>query len=234
MESAKQHTHHHEQAKNPAEQVVTAKNKWVYVSVALLAILLVSVVSNFFMISKLTNYVGPPKVTGVGGPGFIGKADAPLTLTMYTDFQCPYCASFFTGAFPGIKENFIDTGLLKFEVKSFPLSFHSNAKIAANAAKCAEAQGSFLDYEAELYANQGALDRASLIKYARGLSLDEAKFTECLDSSAYQDEIDAEASEGASSGISGTPGFLLNGESLPLGASPYSEFASALSTALGN
>lgn len=219
----------HESNQSP----LTGKDKWVYVSYILVAIVAVSLVSNFFLLSKLTGYMGPPKVNVAEGAGSIGKVDAPLSLVMYTDFQCPYCAMWFTQTWPSIKENFVDTGLMKFEVKHFPLSFHNNAKIAANAAECAEEQGSFLEYEALLYANQNALDRASLIRYASQASLDEAKFTACLDESRYQEKIDAEFSEGSSSGISGTPGFILNGQSLPLGASAYSAFEAEFNRALG-
>jgi len=229
----KKHSGAHSGAHSSEKSAPTPDKKWMYVSYALVAILLVSVVSNFFMIAKLTDYVGPPKIRVQGGAGFVGKADAPLTLVMYTDYECPYCARWYQQTYAQLKENFIDTGLVRFEVKNFPLSFHPNAMISANAAECAEAQGSFIEYQEILYQNQRALDRASLIRYAGEAGLDTAKFIDCLDSDTFVEDINAEAAEGASLGISGTPGFLLNGESLPLGASPYSSFETALNQALG-
>lgn len=227
------HSGTHSAPHSSEKSETTPDKKWMYVSYALIAILLVSVVSNFFMISRLTDYVGPPKIKAQGGAGFVGKADAPVTLVMYTDYQCSYCARWYQQTYAALKENFIDTGLVRFEVKNFPLSFHPNAMISANAAECAEAQGSFIEYHEILYQNQGALDRASLIRYAGQVGIDTAKFTTCLDSDTFVEDINAEAAEGASLGVTGTPGFVMNGQNLPLGASPYSAFEAEINKALG-
>jgi protein-disulfide isomerase len=227
-EAHREHAEHHEHHEKKSD-------RWMFLSIALLVVLCLSIASNFIFMGKLNAYVGPPKVAYSynSSAGFIGKANAPVALVMYTDFQCPYCAKWYTETFPQIKENFIDTGIVKFYVKYFPLSFHSNAKIAANAAACAKEQGYFLDYEAKLYANQGALDRTSLIGYATSLGADETKFTACLDESRYQDAIDADQAEGSAAGITGTPGFTINGVDFPVGASPYSTFEPELNKAAG-
>lgn len=228
MEKGEHHEHHR------GEPAHSSEKKWRYLSVALLVILAVSVFGNIFMIAKLTGYVGPPKGNYKGGVDFVGKTDAAVTMVMYTDFQCPFCAKWYQETWPAIKENFVDTGLVKFQVKNFPLSFHSNANIASLAAECAKEQGHFLDYEDLIYANQGALDRASLIGYAGQAGADAGKFAACLDEGRYQEKIDADQQEGSASGISGTPGFLINGVEFPVGASPYSVFEAEFNRLLGN
>jgi protein-disulfide isomerase len=73
----------------------------------------------------------------------LGRSDAPLTLLEFTDYQCPYCRKFQAETWPLLKKNYIDTGKLRFIVRDLPLSFHSSARPAAEAAHCAAEQGKF-------------------------------------------------------------------------------------------
>jgi len=69
----------------------------------------------------------------------LGKANAPLVLVEYTDYQCPFCQQFHNTAYAQIKANYIDTGKIRFVSRDFPLDFHENARRGANAARCAAA-----------------------------------------------------------------------------------------------
>ncbi len=73
----------------------------------------------------------------------LGEANAPITMIEFSDFQCPFCAQFHSGTFPQIKENYIDTGKVRFVIRDFPLAFHKHAKKAAEAAECAKMQGAW-------------------------------------------------------------------------------------------
>jgi protein-disulfide isomerase len=67
----------------------------------------------------------------------LGSADAAVTVVEFTDYQCTYCLRFIQQTFPKLKEQFIDTGKVRWVVRDMPLGFHKNARKAAQAAHCA-------------------------------------------------------------------------------------------------
>jgi protein-disulfide isomerase len=107
--------------------------------------------------------------------------------------------------------------------KNFPLSFHPNAKPAANAALAAGEQGKFWEMHDKLFANQQQLDRATYEKYAGELGLNMGKFKAALDANKFDAQIDAETKEGAAVDVSGTPATFVNGRKIG-GAYPYEVF----------
>src|SRR3989344_8516599 len=75
---------------------------------------------------------------------FLGDKKAPVTIVEFSDFQCPYCARFRQQTFDQIKQEYIDTGKVRFVYRDFPLSsIHPMAQKAAEAAECADEQGKF-------------------------------------------------------------------------------------------
>jgi hypothetical protein len=94
---------------------------------------------------------------------------------------------------------------------------------SAEASMAAHAQGKFWEYHDKLFANQQALDRASLEKYAAELKLNMARFKAELDGHKHKANIDADSKEGASIGANGTPAFFVNGQSVS-GAQPFDAF----------
>ena len=115
--------------------------------------------------------------------------------------------------------------------KNQPLPFHQNAMPAAKAAVAAHLQGKFWEMHDKLFANQQALDRPNLEKYAEELGLNMAKFRAALDSGKFKDRVDREAKEGNSFGATGTPTFFINGHIL-VGAQPFDAFKSAIDSEL--
>src|SRR5690606_10632114 len=67
------------------------------------------------------------------GDPFLGNADAPVVLIEFSDFQCPFCRRFWRETLPSIKEEYIDTGKVKFVYRDMPLSIHPAALPAAMA-----------------------------------------------------------------------------------------------------
>jgi protein-disulfide isomerase len=108
---------------------------------------------------------------------------------------------------------------------------HQNAMPAALAAMAANEQGKFWEYHDKLFANQQKLQKDNLLQYAKDLKLDVKKFEDSLGSPKIKSQVDADASEAASIGMSGTPAFLLNGRYLS-GAKPYEEFQKAINAEL--
>jgi len=152
-----------------------------------------------------------------------GSKNAPVTIIEFSDFQCPFCAKFFTQTLPLIEENYIKTGKVNLVYRDFPLNFHENAQKSAEAAECADEQGKFWEYHDKIFENQNALDATSLKQYAKDIGLDTGKFDDCLDSGKMVSEIQKDFRDGSSYGVSGTPAFFVNGISV-VGAQPYSVF----------
>jgi protein-disulfide isomerase len=153
-----------------------------------------------------------------------GPASAPVTLVAFSDFQCPFCSR----AVPTIKQLEDDyKGKLRIAFKQLPLPFHDKAHLAAEAALAANEQGKFWQYHDKLFANQQALDRPALEKYAEELGLDMGKFRAALDSGKYKAKVDSDSKEGAAVGATGTPTFFINGTRL-VGAQPVDKFKSVI------
>ncbi len=160
-----------------------------------------------------------------------GKADAKITIVEWSDFQCPYCGKFYTETLPELQKQFIDTGKVKLVYKHFPLSFHENAQKAAEASECASEQGKFWEMHDKIFENQQTLTVVDLKKYAVDLKLDTKKFDECLDTNKYAEKVKADMEIGAKVGVSGTPGFLINGIILS-GAQPFAAFEEVIKAEL--
>lgn len=152
-----------------------------------------------------------------------GDEDAPVTIIEWSDFECPFCGRFYTETLGQIEEQYIKTGKVKLVYRDFPLSFHPNAQKAAEAAECAGEQGKFWEMHDLLFEKGVSGGVAAFKGYAKQLDLDTAKFDSCLDSGAMASEVQKDMSEGAAAGITGTPGFLINGK-LVSGAQPFSVF----------
>lgn len=161
----------------------------------------------------------------------IGNKDAPVTIIAFEDFECPFCERFSQQTLPLIIDEFVKTGQVRLVWKDFPLSIHSNAQKAHEAARCAWEQDKFWEYHDALFNNQNGLSAKNLKQYARNLGLNESQFTSCLDSGKYTALIREKISEGTSVGVSGTPSFLINGR-LVVGAQPYQTFADIINQAI--
>ncbi len=166
------------------------------------------------------------------GEHVIGKKNAKVAIVEFSDFQCPFCKSFFDATFSQIKKDYIDTGKVKLVYRQFPLTaIHPYAMGAALAAECASEQGKFEAYHDKLFANQTSLTTEDLKNYASQVGLNTGKFNSCLDSQKYKDKVDADTKLGTDNGINGTPGFFVNGK-LVSGAQPYENFKMLLDEAL--
>ncbi len=186
----------------------------------------------------------PPKPDKVrikgGGEYVIGKANAPLVLIEYTDYQCPYCGRFEAQTFPDIKKNLIDTGKVRFIQRDLPLEFHQFALKAAQAARCAGEQGKYWEMKDVLFKNQTKLDAESMTSYAKIIGLNEDKYKTCASSDKYVKEIGDEAKYANSLGINGTPSFVLgkpDGDFVDglkiVGAQPYAAFEAVANELMG-
>jgi protein-disulfide isomerase len=137
-----------------------------------------------------------------------GPATAPVTVVVFTDFQCPSCGA----NHPLIEEVIKSYGdKVRFVIRDFPLSMHENAQKAAEAANAANAQGKFFEYIELLFKNQKALDIPSLKKYATEIGLNRIKFDAALDGGVFELEVKHDVDDGVQYGVSGTPTVFVNG-----------------------
>ncbi|MCR4335765.1 MAG: DsbA family protein [archaeon] len=162
-----------------------------------------------------------------------GNPDAPVTIVEFSDFQCPFCESFYTNTLGKLRENYIDTGKVRVIFRDFPLSFHPNALPAAEATECANEQGKFWEMHDKIFENQDAMSTASYKQWAADLGLNTEQFNTCYDSSKYQSEIQADFADGQAAGVSGTPTFFINGQKV-VGAQPFSVFEQIIEAELAN
>ena len=138
-----------------------------------------------------------------------GPADAPVTVVMFSDFQCSACSA----THPILKRAMAEfPGKIRFVVRDFPLeSIHENGFKAALAAGAANLQGKFFEYTEILYAHQNALDAASLKKYAADLGLNPRQFELDFKSEKVTAEVRKDMADGDSYIINSTPTIFVNG-----------------------
>lgn len=154
-----------------------------------------------------------------------GPSDAPITIVEYSDFQCPYCSRGFQ-TIQEVKKAY--AGKIRFVFKHLPLDFHPLAMPAAKYFEAIARQSSEKAYKFHdaIFENQGELTskkEAFLKESAKKVGADMKKLAKDLDDSSLMDRIKADTEEAQKFGISGTPGFVINGVSLK-GAYPFPEF----------
>lgn len=177
----------------------------------------------------------------VAGQPFRGAADAPITIVEFSDFQCPYCSR---GA-QTMEQVLAKHKDVKFVFKHFPLNFHPWAMPAAISAKCAADQKpeAFWTLHDAYFKNQKDLNPTNLAdktrEYLAGSGVDMAKFVACAedkDSEEYKkaaQSVNADMSLGGRLGVTGTPGFFVNGHFLN-GAMPIEQFEEAMAKVKAN
>ncbi|MEJ2582767.1 MAG: thioredoxin domain-containing protein, partial [Acidobacteriota bacterium] len=114
-------------------------------------------------------------------------------------------------------------GQIRHIFKNLPLPNHPQAQLAGEASLCAQDQGKFWEFHDWLFANQRTMNRESMVAAAVELGMDGEAFTTCVDEGTHTARVRADMTEARSFGITGTPGFLVNGRVVS-GAQPIEEF----------
>lgn len=162
---------------------------------------------------------------GAGVP-VLGPADAPVTIVLFEDFQCPFCRKL-AGNLHALKASRPDD--VRIAWYNFPMhtacneaapkDMHPRACAAAAASICAEQQGKFWEMHDVLFFNSARLSNREILSYADGLGIDMKQYRTCLNDPATGEKILADARLGTSLGVKGTPTFFVNGRRLS-GAQP--------------
>ncbi len=161
---------------------------------------------------------------GLAGAPVKGPADALVTIVEFASYQCPFCGR----VQPTLKE--LETkfaGQVRFVFKQHPLPNQQNSGPAAEAALEAHAQGKFWEFHDKLMANQQAISRPDLEKYAAEFGMNVDALKAALDSGKYKEQVQKDVAIAGANGIRGTPNFLINGKNVA-GAQPVANFATVI------
>ena len=178
----------------------------------------------------------------------MGDPNAPVTIDVFEDFQCPACVYYTEEVERRITETYVTTGQVYYVFHHYPfLDSRSTSKEshqAANASMCAMEQGIFWEYHDILFANLtgenvGAYTNRRLQAFADALSLDMDAFNDCLSSNKFADRVQQDYIDGSAAGVTGTPAFVITYEvdgepkqRFISGAYPFSEFQTQIEDAL--
>jgi protein-disulfide isomerase len=146
---------------------------------------------------------------GLGLPGHqSGPDDALVTVVVWSDFQCPFCAKE-APALAQLRAKYKDD--VRIVYRHLAMGFHRDAALAAEAAVAAAEQGKFWAFHDQVFANFGHLARADLERFAEAVGLDMAAFRAALETRRYRDAVIAEGSAAEALGVDGTPTMFING-----------------------
>ncbi len=150
-----------------------------------------------------------------------------MTIIEFSDYQCPFCRSFWSDTLPQIKSEYIDEGIVRFVYRDLPLTSigHDMAQTYAEATECADDQGKFWEMHDKIFEEQAkkgtstisGITSADVKDWGREIGLDGVGFDECLDSGKYADEVAADVADAQSYGAQGTPAFFV-GQTDPSGS----------------
>jgi protein-disulfide isomerase len=157
----------------------------------------------------------------------LGSPDAPVTMIEYSEYLCPYCRTFALETLPRIEEEYIDTGQVKLVFRDFPVHGQPAVMIAM-VAECAADQDKFWEMHVMLFERTEEWSQSedllgTIQSYAEELGMNQDELTNCLELGTPFERIREDYNVGVQDGVTGTPGFLINGTSV-IGAQPFEEF----------
>lgn len=167
----------------------------------------------------------------------LGDSTAPVWVVIVSDFQCPYCKVWHDQTYPALKREFVDKGQIRLAYVNLPLPQHQHARVTAELALCAGAQGRFWEYHDALFDTQAEwsplpagtdyFDRLS----ARA-GVDTTRLRSCMVSHTMRPLVDADFQRGMDAKVRSTPTFMIPGTDIRLeGAQPIEAFREAIATA---
>ena len=130
-----------------------------------------------------------------------GDKNVLVTIVEFSDYECTFCARFYSETLGQIDREYIKTGKVKFVYRDFPLNVHPNAQKAAEAAECAGEQGKYYEMHNKLFEQGVKGGIASFKEFAKDIGIDATKFNNCLDSGQMAAEIQKDMKDGAAAGI---------------------------------
>lgn len=170
-------------------------------------------------------------------PFAIGAIDAPLVISEFSDFECPFCARYATQTEPSILKDYVEKGLVRIEWNDLPIN-GANAVAAAKAGRAAAEQGKFHEFKTALFAESATKNghpnfgQADFERFATTAGVpDMEKFKADATSDKYDAAVSQAQQYGSGIGVSGTPAFLI-GTKFVSGAQPWETFETTIAEQL--
>ncbi|MDI2129756.1 DsbA family protein [Yinghuangia seranimata] len=166
-----------------------------------------------------------------GDPMARGRVDAPVLMIEYADFNCGYCVRFSRETEPELLRRYIDTGVVRFEFRNYPIR-GGNSSDLAQAAWAAGRQGRFWEFHDEIYVNGTRTDGPEgALEVARAAGVpDLERFQEDWHSGEARAAVDRDVRAGRDAGAEMTPTFTVNGKVM-VGALPMEDFSAEIDRA---
>ncbi|MDK8845419.1 thioredoxin domain-containing protein [Corynebacterium sp. MSK297] len=164
-------------------------------------------------------------------PFAVGALDAPVVLSEFSDFECPFCTRYAVETASKLKEKFVDTGLLRIEWNDLPVN-GPHAETGAQAGRAAGKQGKFYEFHDVLYNNtynnqsggHPSYDVDDYVRFAEEAGIEDVEqFRSEIENEQYRDVVRQALQYASSIGMRGTPAFIV-GDRFIAGAHPYEAF----------
>lgn len=152
-----------------------------------------------------------------GDPRALGRVDAPVTMVLFSDFRCPYCAEFSRTIQPALMRDYVDTGKLRIEWRDQPI-FGAQSEYAARAGWAAAAQGRFWEFVDEIYRSTPATGHPDLpidvlVAHAKAAGVpDLERFRREAQGSTFDDAVVEDIRPALKYGIIGVPTVVIDGD----------------------
>jgi predicted DsbA family dithiol-disulfide isomerase len=169
----------------------------------------------------------PPRLTQtVGGGQRRGAANAPVSILVFSDFQCPYCTDLDASLRRIVNEYGTQVQMI---AKQFPLPAHRQAASAAEAALCAADQRRYWEMHETLFSTQNLVAQGQFSELARRAGLDIQQFEGCMNAHKFFGEVAHDIVDARAVGVNSTPTTFINGL-MVVGAKPYEILKETINT----
>lgn len=175
----------------------------------------------------------------------LGDANAPLTVFIFSDYQCPFCGKFYQEAERQIRESYVKTGKVNMVYKDLAFLGQESTD-AAEAATCAKDQGKYWDYHDAIFEieieefqktgnseHTGNLNRDTFEKIAANLKMNVNDFLSCYDSKKYASEVSKDLDEAKTILQQLSTPTIYIGDQMVQGAYPFTRFSEIIDKELG-
>jgi protein-disulfide isomerase len=153
-----------------------------------------------------------------------GRSDAPVTVVVYSDFECPFSARAST-TIAEVQKKYGNK--VRVAYKEHPLPMHAHARLAAKAALAADEQGRFWPMHDALFGHACAVDQGALDACAERAGLDMERYHAALAEPRLEARVDADLAEGHALGVAGTPTYFIDGRRV-IGAQPLEDLSAVI------
>jgi protein-disulfide isomerase len=227
---------------------------WVIATIAVGALLLVSLLVNAILLTVLmldgstatptpTQTLPPQQApqqqveVGLGESPRQGSLDAPVVLIEFSDYTCPFCQRFHEQTLPVLKERYIDTGRLLHVYRDWPRdSLQGLATQTHLAGRCVQelaGDAAYFEWKSLAFPNQPNYNNQNFRTWATQVGVNGQEFDNCVadPQGVMLAKVREDLEAGRAAGVGGTPTFFLNGQRI-VGAQPTEVFVQAIEAAL--